>query len=306
MIDLLLLLMSVFWGTNYSIVKSAFREIDPQAFNALRMTVATAIFLAVVVGVRLRARLGPAGVAMDGAVASVFYTPDPMTRRDWGSLALLGVIGHCCYQYCFMGGLARTSVANSALMLGATPVLVALISALLGLERIGPLHWIGAALSLGGIYLVVGQGFALGSHGATGDALMFAAVCCWAIYTIAAGPLMRRHSPLAVTAFSMMLGTLMYVPLVSRSVREVQWSSVSAGTWLALLYSAVFSLCISYTIWYAGIRQLGSARTSVYSNFVPIVAMLTAVVVLHEPIGARKIAGAAAVLGGVLLTRKKG
>ena len=37
-IDLLLLLMAVFWGTNYSIVKHAFREIDPQAFNALRMS----------------------------------------------------------------------------------------------------------------------------------------------------------------------------------------------------------------------------------------------------------------------------
>jgi drug/metabolite transporter (DMT)-like permease len=303
-IDLLLLLMSVFWGTNYAIVKNAFREIDAQAFNALRMVLASLIFLAFVVGVRLRGR-GSAGKIADGPVASVFYTPAPLTRRDFGALALLGVIGHCAYQYCFMGGLARTSVANSSLMLGATPVLVALISAALGLERIGHFHWIGAALSLIGIYLVVGQGFAFGSHGATGDLLMFAAVCCWAIYTIAARPLMRRHSPLAVTAFSMMLGTLLYVPLVSGSLRGVQWSSVSAATWLALFYSAVFSLCISYTIWYAGIRQLGSARTSVYANFVPIVAMLTAVVVLHEPIGARKIAGAAAVLGGVVLTRKK-
>ena len=58
-----------------------------------------------------------------------------------------------------MAGLSRTSVANSSLMLGATPVLVALLSALLGLERIGRLHWVGAALSLTGIYLVVGHGF---------------------------------------------------------------------------------------------------------------------------------------------------
>ena len=55
MIDLLLLLMAVFWGTNYSIVKHAFREIDPQAFNALRMCARPLIFLAVMVGVRLRA-----------------------------------------------------------------------------------------------------------------------------------------------------------------------------------------------------------------------------------------------------------
>jgi hypothetical protein len=43
-IDLLLLLMAVIWGTNYSIVKHAFREIDAQAFNAMRMMIASSIF----------------------------------------------------------------------------------------------------------------------------------------------------------------------------------------------------------------------------------------------------------------------
>jgi drug/metabolite transporter (DMT)-like permease len=51
------------------------------------------------------------------------------------------------------------------------------------------------------------------------------------------------------------------------------------------------------------VREIGSSRTAVYSNLVPIVAMLTAVVFLGEPLGARTIAGAAAVLSGVALTR---
>jgi drug/metabolite transporter (DMT)-like permease len=305
-IDLLLLLMAVFWGTNYAIVKAAFREIEPQAFNALRMSVASLIFLAALAAVRLRARWSPERIARDGPIATVFYTSAVITARDWRALALLGLIGHCGYQYFFMGGLSRTSVANSSLMIGATPVLVALISAVLGIERIGRLHWIGAALSLTGIYLVVGQGFALGSHSALGDLLMFVAVCCWAIYTIGSRPLMERHSPLGVTGFSMIIGTLIYLPLAIPSLRSVHWERVSLATWGWLVYSAVFALCISYTIWYAGIRQLGSARTSIYSNFVPIVAMLTALVVLHEPIGIRKIAGAAAVLAGVALTRISG
>jgi drug/metabolite transporter (DMT)-like permease len=303
-IDLLLLLMAVFWGTNYSIIKSVFHEIDPQAFNALRMSFASVVFLAVLVGVRLRAAFSPAG--MTAAAGDVFYTPAKMTARDWWGLAGLGLVGHCCYQYCFMGGLSRTSVANSSLMLGATPVLVALLSAGLGLEKIGRLHWAGAALSMTGIYLVVGKGFSLGSHGATGDLLMLAAVCCWAIYTIGSRPLMVRHSPVGVTGISMIIGTLMYLPLAWPSLRAVHWSAVSAATWGWLMYSAVFALCVSYTIWYAGIRQLGTARASIYSNFVPIVAMLTAVIVLHEPLGTRKILGAAAVLAGVVLTRLKG
>jgi drug/metabolite transporter (DMT)-like permease len=303
-IDALLLVMAVFWGTNYAIVKNAFREIDPQAFNALRLSLASLIFLLVLVGVRLRARLTAAS-APPSAAASVFYTPAAMTRREWWSLAGLGLIGHCSYQYCFMAGLSRTSVANSSLMIGATPVLVALLSAGLGLERIGRLHWVGVALSMTGIYLVVGTGFSLGSHGAIGDTLMIVAVCCWAIYTIGSRALMTRHSPVGVTGLSMIIGTLLYLPLTVPSLRAVDWSGVSAATWGSLVYSAVFALCVSYTIWYAAVRQLGTARTAIYSNFVPIVAMLTAVVVLHEPLGLRKILGAAAVLGGVALTRVK-
>ena len=56
-------------------------------------------------------------------------------------------------------------MANSSLMLAATPVVIALISAVFGQERIGPRHWAGAALSLLGIYIVVGRGVDLGGKG---------------------------------------------------------------------------------------------------------------------------------------------
>ena len=54
---------------------------------------------------------------------------------------------------------------------------------------------------------------------------------------------------------------------------------------------------------HVAVRAIGSARTAVYSNVIPLVAMLTAVVFLGEPLGARKLIGAAAVIGGVGLTR---
>jgi drug/metabolite transporter (DMT)-like permease len=218
-------------------------------------------------------------------------------------LALLGLIGHVLYQLCFIGGLARTSVANSSLMLAITPVVIAAMSAALGHERIGRAHWIGAAVSIAGIYLVVGRGFHLGGAGLLGDALMFGAVVCWAIYTLGARPLMERHSPVAVTGLSMALGTLVYLPIVWPDVRAVNWSAVSAWTLGLSVYSALFALCVAYTIWYVAVRQIGSARTSAYSNLIPVVAMASAVVFLGEPLDWRKVIGAAAVLAGVALTR---
>ena len=303
-IDALLLLMAVIWGTNYSIVKAAFREIDPQAFNAVRMSIASAIFLALIVGIR---KLPPRAVEppADGAdaLASIFHTPAALTRRDWLGLIGLGVVGHFLYQYFFIGGLARTSVANSSLMLAATPVVIALLAPMLGQDRVSRLHWAGAALSMLGIYIVVGHGASIERAAVIGDVMMFVAVCCWAFYTLGARQLMMRHSPVGVTGLSMAIGTLLYVPALWPSVRAVQWSAVSVSTWLAVIYSAVFALCVAYTIWYAAVRQIGSARTSVYSNVVPLVAMLTAVTFLDEPLTVSKVVGAGAVLIGVALTR---
>jgi drug/metabolite transporter (DMT)-like permease len=129
------------------------------------------------------------------------------------------------------------------------------------------------------------------------------AVVCWAIYTLGARRLVARHSPVAVTGLSMAIGTLIYVPVTWPHVRDTRWASVNVHTWIAIVYSALFALCVAYTIWYAAVRQIGSARTSVYSNVIPIVAMLTAVVFLGEPLSVTKAIGASAVLVGVALTR---
>jgi drug/metabolite transporter (DMT)-like permease len=300
-LDSLLLLMTLIWGTNYALIKSAFREIDPQAFNALRLLLASCVMAGG--SAIVRRRVPPGGGAGLGLVASIFHTPAPVTRADWRRLAWLGLVGHCVYQYLFVGGLARTSVANGSLLVSATPVVITIFSTISGRERIGALHWAGTLLSLLGIYIVVGRGAHVSAASVRGDLMLMGAVVCWALYTIGARPLMERHSPVGVTALSMLIGTILYVPLVAPRLAAQPWHAVSALTWVKLVYSALFALCVAYTIWYVAVREIGSARTSVYSNLLPIVAMLTAWLWLHEPIGVIKMAGAACVLAGVALTR---
>jgi drug/metabolite transporter (DMT)-like permease len=302
-IDMLLLLMTLIWGTNYAIVKHAFTEMDPQAFNALRMIVASSTFVAVMAWMQWRERRGAAAGTTPPSTSGIFRTRERITGREWLGLLGLGIVGHCVYQYSFIAGLSQTSVANSALVVAATPVLIALSTAVSGAEPVGWRHWAGAGLSVAGIYIVVGHGATMSGSSLRGDLTMLVAVVCWTIYTLGARPLMRRHSPVGVTGLSMVIGSLLYVPLVSRHLRSLDPGSVSGLTWFSLVYSALFALCVAYTIWYAAVREIGSARTSIYSNLVPIVAMLTAVVFLGESLGIRKVIGAAAVLAGVAMTR---
>jgi drug/metabolite transporter (DMT)-like permease len=295
-IDALLVLMVVIWGANYSVIKRCFAEIPPQPFNSLRLVVAATTFYLAIRAARQARESG-------GRLSSVFSTSAPLTTRDRIDLLWLGLVGHLAYQSCFAGGVAATSVSNAALIIGSTPVAIATTSALLGKERIPPLHWIGIAVALLGIYFVVGHGASFGGATWKGDALVMVSVACWVAYTLGATRLIARHSPLYVTGMTMIIGAIPYALLTLPQIIRIQWAVVSPWTWVALVLSAWLALCLSYLIWYTGVQRLGPSRTSIYSNAIPIVALVTAAVWLHEPITATKAIGATAVLTGLFLTR---
>ena len=279
--DGLLLLMVLIWGANYSVVKSAIREIPPQAFNVLRMGVASAVFTAALCATGL----------------------PRVARADWARLALLGAIGHCVYQTCFMAGLARTTASNSALIIGCSPVAVSIASALAGHERVPRVQWAGVLLSVFGVYLVVGTSAEFGGSSLAGDLFTLGAVCCWAVYTVGSRPLLARYSPLAVTGVTMVVGTALYAPASASQFAAVQWARVPAWAWISMVLSAVLALNVSYLIWYTSVQRIGNVRTSAYSNFIPLVAMSVAAVALGETIAGVKLAGAGAILTGVVVTR---
>jgi drug/metabolite transporter (DMT)-like permease len=78
---------------------------------------------------------------------------------------------------------------------------------------------------------------------------------------------------------------------------------VSPAAWAGVIGSSLLALVVSYLIWYTAVQRLGGTRTSVYSNVVPLVAMVVAAIWLAEPLTPRKIAGAAAVLAGDAVTK---
>jgi len=296
-VDALLVVMVAIWGVNYSLIKRCFAEIPPHPFNALRLILASTVFLTAIALARRQAR------AAGGRLSSVFYTPHDVTRRDWAGLIALGIVGHCCYQICFVGGVAATSVSNAALIIGLTPVVVATASAALKHERVGRWHWLGAAVSVVGIYFVVGHGASFGGASIRGDLLVIISVGCWATYTIGASHLIARHSPLFVTGMTMAIGSVPYTLFALSDLWRLDWRGIPPWIWIALAGSAVFALCVSYLIWYTGVQRLGPSRTATYSNLVPIAAMIVATLWLGEPVSAVKATGAVAVLSGVFVTR---
>lgn len=293
-LDLLLVTMVLIWGANFSVVKVALRDFPELAFNAFRLLIASAVFLGAIWW-QSRAREGGSPLA---------GSPRALGRSDWVRVAALGIVGHLLYQFCFLGGVRRTSVGNGSLILGTTPVLVALLSAWSGHERVPPLRWLGAAISFIGLYIVVGPRAEWSPAGRLGDFLMLASALCWAIYSVASVPLLKVHSPLVVTGYSMTIGGILYALVTAPTLRGVDWWAISARSWLLMAASAVFALAFAYLIWYTSVQKAGSTRTAAWSNVTPIAAIAIAAVWLGESVTLNQMVGSAAIFTGLMITRR--
>ena len=291
-LDLLLLSMVAIWGTNFSLVKVALRDFPELAFNAFRLVIASTIFLTALWWQQSRARANGT-------------PPAPrLVSADWARLVFLGVVGHCLYQFLFLGGVKRTSVGNGSLILGTTPVVVALLTSIAGHERVPPLKWLGAAISFLGLYIVVGQKVEWSAGGHLGDLLVFASTICWATYSVASVPLLRRHSPLVVTGYSISIGAALYTLVSVPALVSVDWGAISLLSWVLMATSAVFALAFAYLIWYTSVQRAGSTRTAAWSNVTPVVAMGIAAVWLGEPIALNQVLGSLAIFTGLFITRR--
>ena len=284
MLDVLLLLMVIIWGANFSVIKLALRDFPQTPFNAFRLLLASTVFL---------------------TALAIWRRPadPPLTRDDWTRLAFLGLVGHLLYQLFFLAGVARTSVANSSLIFGTTPVFVAILSALAGHDRLTWPRWAGAALSLAGIYAIVGHRAELSTATLAGDLLVFLGMLCWSTYSVAAQPLLRRHAPMVVTGWSMAIGTGFYLVLAAVPMTRTEWSAISPLSWGLMVASSLLALAVAYMIWYTAVQRIGSARTSIYSNLTPVVAMIVAAIWLGETISGAQIVGATMILSGIAVNR---
>jgi drug/metabolite transporter (DMT)-like permease len=283
--DVGLLLLTLIWGVNFSVVKAALQWVGPMAFNALRFPLAA---LTVFLILRLRGPL-----------------PRP-ERRHLIPLLLLGFLGNGVYQVLFIHALDLTRAGNVALLLATTPVWTALLAALFRENTLDGATVLGGIATLGGMTLVVvggsgGPGWGGGTF--RGDLLAAGAAFTWALYTVASRGLIVRYGSVPVTAWTLWGGTAAIVVLGLPELGKTELWTLPPSVWGAVVFAGVLALGLSYVLWYRGVQRLGSARTATYSNLVPVVALLTAWATLGEVPVALQWMGAVIILGGVVLAR---
>ena len=283
--DLAIVLLVLIWGSNFSVVKSALSEFSPLAFNATRFVLASAVLALYMAAFGKRVRF---------------------EKGDVLRLVGLGLLGNVVYQALFIYGIDGTRAGNAALMLATVPLIVTVLSVALRHETISRAGWAGVALSISGIVLILwgsSRGISFGADTLRGDLIMLGSALAWSVYTVLSTPYVRKYGTLPVTAFTMWIGTIGLVAVSTPALLAQDWGSISIGAWGGWVFSGAFSLALAYILWYYGIRHLGSSRTAVYSNTVPVVALLVAWLTLGEVPTLVQVAGTVMIIGGIGLAR---
>jgi phosphoglycolate phosphatase len=260
--DLMMLAVACIWGANFTVVKYGTHVLAPLAFNGVRVALA-ALALSL--------------------IALLRRGPWP-SARELGTLLAIGMIGNGLYQVLFVEGIARTRASDAALVISAGPAFVALIGWLAGTERVSPRAWVGIALSIVGIALVVlgGTSAAPGQSTLLGNGLVLAGSLCWALFSVLLKPFTHRVDGVQLSAATMVGGAIALLTVASPSVAGANWRAVGPSAWGAIVYSGIAGLVIAYLFWYRGVRVLGPTRTAMYVNLQPIFALLIAWAVLGE------------------------
>jgi len=282
--DLLLLLMTVIWGSNFIVIKHSLVDLRPLAFNGLRFAIASVTLLI-------------ATFAMGRNLK--------VSMADAWRLFGFGILANAIYQSLFITGLAHTRTGNAALIVATTPLFTAVISRLRGQEYFTSRGVAGLLLAFAGIVLVILSGRNAVGFGSTiyGDCLLIVSTLCWSVYTVGAKDLVSRLGAMKATTLMMITGTPVFLLVCAPALLSQQWSAVRPVAWGGLIYSALLAIALAHFIWNYGVRKIGSTRTAIYSNVTPIVAMLVAWPGLGEVPTTGQLVGASIIFTGLYLVR---
>ena len=261
------------WGTTVPLSKLALEWLPAAWLTFARFGLAAAI-LGLVVRSRMRAACTPA-VLVSGA---------------------LGYGGSVLVQN---AGIARTSVSHAALLIGAAPVLVAIIAALWHRSMARPLAWTGFAVSLAGVGLVAGGH----GGGATtgGDGLVLASLLMSAAFTVAQTRVLRGRDPVAVTAVQFLAAALAVLPIAVTTER-IPAAPSSWGIPLATAGLVVIGTLLPYTLFAYGQSRVAAEVAGAFLNLEPLVGAVAGVVIFGNPVGPQQLAGGAAIVAGIGLS----
>lgn len=285
----LLTLPPVFWAGNAVLARSLVGEFPPLALSFMRWALALAILLPF-------------------ACRALVAHRDAL-RRQWREIAVLGVLGVGAYNTFQYLAVQTSTAVNVTLIASSTPVFILAAGALVFGERSRGAQWLGAALSIAGVLIVLTRGDAanlLKLAFVPGDLIMIGGNVAWTFYTWR----LRKRRPglpfAPLIAAQMVFGLLAIAPLAAAeaalSPATIHWRPTVV---LLLLYFALFPSIIAYYCWDRGVARIGAVIPVYFANLTPLFAAAFSTLLLGEAPHLYHAVALALIIGGIHLASRR-
>ncbi len=265
---LLLAALALLWGTNWPAMKFVLAEIPVLTFRALCLGISGAVFL-------LLARWGG--------------EPIRIKRREWPALLFVSFFNVTVWYLGTAIGVALIPAGRAALLAYTFPVWVALISALVLRERLGPRRLLGLALGMAGIAVLIAPDVTALQTAPLGASSVVVAALGWAIGTVGLKFFNFSQSVAQLTGWQLLIGG---APIAIAAVIHdpvPHFLSLDSETLWVLAYILSLPMLFGQWAWFKSLSRLSGTVTAICSLAVPAVGLLSSALLLHEGLGAGEI-----------------
>lgn len=228
----------------------------------------------------------------------------PIERSDCPRILLCGLLCVPLNQAFFLSGVKMANAAHAGLLYALNPVLVYLFTLAAGSVAWSGRMALAAGLAFAGAAIVVLDGCLVGvcETFIIGDILLLLAVMTWAGYSVLIGTLGRKYGPVRVLTFMMVIGSVMYAPVLMIDGAELTFGRFSWRALAGFAFITLFTAYLNYVLWFIGLMRMGVNRLAVAMNAAPLLSIIVAHQLCGDPLTRWLLTGTAFLLVGITLT----
>lgn len=284
---LLMLFVVVCWASNIIAGKEALTGLTPMALALLRVVGAAVIYLAAFLATGRMRRLH-------------------LSKRKGFFLVAMAANGIALNQLTFIGGMARSTVAHTGLIVALGPVMVLLIAVVVRLESLTVWKCAGMIVAFAGVGILTADkaGRGSGSHWA-GDLILLVSTLVFAIYTVLVKEVANQFDSLTLNTLIFVMGAVMMLPFCAHAVMVTNWAGLSLEAWWGLAFIIIFGSVISYLIFAYVMTELAASRAAAFNYLQPVIASGLGIWILSERLTSKALIGGGFILAGVYLTERE-
>lgn len=227
-------------------------------------------------------------------------------RQDLPKFLLLAFFEPFIYFICETFGLKLTgSPTLSAMVIATIPIFSIGAGIIFFKEKVNFINIIGILFSLVGIVMVAMAKGSLGEHFIWGIVLLLIAVISEVGHASITKSLAGNYSSQIIVMYQFLIGAIYLFPLfiwkgIDGFNMEVYFS---AEVWYPLICLAILCSSLAFSLWVSTIKNLGVAKSSIFSALIPVAAAIIAWVLGHEYLNSRQWIGIVISTAGVILSQ---